>query len=61
MKKGGECTPGKGRASKSIWFTAAFQQTDNPRNKSVDKNVKVRGGSGHGGPSLTSHGPSTTL
>ena len=34
-------------SGKSMWFPAIFQQTGNPRNKSADKNMRVREGPGY--------------
>lgn len=39
-----------------MWLPAIFQQTGNPRNKSADKNMRVREG-----PCMSSQSPSTAL
>lgn len=47
-QKGGSLSPRKREGSgKSMWFPVIFQQTGNPRNKSADKNMRVREGPGY--------------
>lgn len=55
------CSRKREGSSKSIWFPANFQQTSDPRNKTGDKNVRVREAPGYGGPCMGSQDPSSAL